>query len=285
MGKGNSKLFDWINMAGFVWLAIIMLLPFLNVITLSLEPAHIAAETGVLHLFPREITFEAYISIWQYGSIQSAFMNSAFITVTGTLLAVLATGMLAYGLSHREITGMRLITYLALLTMVFKTGIMPTYMLVKHLGLIDSLWAVIIPQMLTAFNLILMKVFFEQLPKELSESARMDGCTEMGTFFRIIIPISAPIIATISLFYAVEYWNEYFTAVMFLTSVDKKPLQVLLREILIESVNEGSGADSLNLGKNMKMATAVYAIVPILFVYPFLQKHFTKGILLGAVKG
>lgn len=281
MEKKHS-LFDYLNMLGFIFLGAIMAIPFLNVVTLSLQPEHISAQTGVIHLFPKQLTFEAYIAIWNYGQIQTAFANSVFISVVGTCIAVVTTGMLAYGLSHREVTGIRLMTYLALLTLVIKTGILPLYMLIRSLGLIDSLWAVILPNLIVAYNLLLMKVFFEQLPKELMESAKIDGSSELGIFFKIVLPISTPIIATISLFYAVDYWNEYFYPVMLLTSESKKTLQVLLRQILIESISDEG---QLSLGKNLKMATAVYAILPILVVYPFLQKYFAKGILLGAVKG
>lgn len=285
MSYRKNTWFDRLNVLLYIILAIVMIVPFLNVLTLSLEPAHIAAETGVVHLFPREFTLEAYSVIWEMGRIRSAFANSAFITLVGSVLAVAITGMMGYALAQRKVPGMRWITYMVLLTMVLKTGIMPSYLLIKDLGLIDNLWALILPQSLVAFNLILMKVFFEQLPAELSESAMIDGSSEIGIFFRIIVPISTPIVATIALFYAVAYWNEYFQAVMYMTSTDNKTLQVILREILIEASGEDTSSSGLAMGANLKMATTIYAIVPILFVYPFLQKHFAKGILLGAVKG
>jgi putative aldouronate transport system permease protein len=278
-------MFDICNALFFLALALIMFIPLLNVATLSLEPAHIAAETGKIHLFPEQITFKAYTTIWQYADIKRAFLNTAFVTGVGTLLALLITGALAYGLAQREVMGMRLITYLVMITMVLKVGIMPHYLLTKNLGLIDNLWSIILPKLTLAFNLILMKTYFESLPKELAESAKMDGCSDVGIFFRIIVPISAPIIATVALFYAVEYFNEYFSAVMYLTNRKNITLQVLLREILIDSSGQNDASGSVELGKNLKMATAIYAIVPILLVYPFLQKHFTKGIMVGAIKG
>jgi len=276
------SLFDILNVMFFLILGVVMLFPFLNVIALSLEPEHIAADTNRIHLIPQQATLDAYKLIWEIGQVQRAFWNSAYTTLVGTLLAVLLTGMMAYGLAQRHVPGMRLLLYMVMFTMVIKTGIIPTYMIIKSLGLINHLWAVIVIHLLSAFNLFLMKVFFENLPRELPESAKIDGCSEVGIFFRLIIPVSAPIFATCALFYAVGLWNDYFNIVMFITSDQKKTLQVLLREILIQSVDAEGG---LSLGKNLKMATTIYAIVPILLVYPFLQKHFTKGILLGAVKG
>ncbi|TDG00260.1 carbohydrate ABC transporter permease [Paenibacillus piri] len=277
--------FDIWNVCCFILLAAIMFIPFLNVIALSLEPAQIAAETGRLHLIPQQITFKAYTAVWEYALIQKAFLNSAFITVTGTLLALVISGALAYGLAQREVMGMRLVTYIVLLTMILRVGIMPHYLLIKNLGLIDNLWSIILPKLTLAFNLILMKTYFEHLPKELNESAKIDGCSDVGIFFKIIIPLSAPIIATVALFYAVDYFNEYFSAVMYLTNRNHITLQVMLRELLIDSSGENNTGSTVELGKNLKMATTIYAIAPILLVYPFLQKHFTKGILIGAVKG
>ncbi|MEK3885337.1 carbohydrate ABC transporter permease [Paenibacillus sp. PL2-23] len=284
MHKYDSRYVDALIISFFILLSAITILPFMNVVTLSLEPEHIASETGVIHLFPREFTLDAYAAVWNHGSIQQAFLNSSFITIIGSALAVVVTAAMAYGLAQREVPLMRMMTFLVLMTMVLKTGIMPQYLLMKNLNLLDSLWSVIFPHVVAAFNLILMKVYFENLPKEMTESAKIDGCSDVGIFFRIILPVSAPIVATIVLFYAVEYWNDYFNSVMYLSSENKKTLQVLLRELLIQGA-DGGGMDMVQLGKNMRMATAVYAIVPILLVYPFLQKHFTKGILLGAVKG
>jgi putative aldouronate transport system permease protein len=281
----HVTIFDVCNVTLFLVIAAVMFIPLLNVLVLSLEPAHIAAETGKIHLFPQQITFKAYTTIWEYADIKRAFFNTAFVTVTGTLLALVITAALAYGLAQREVIGMRIITYLVMITMILKVGIMPNYLLTKNLGLIDNLWSIILPKLTVAFNLILMKTYFESLPKELSESAKMDGCSDVGIFFKIIIPISAPIIATVALFYAVDYFNEYFSAVMYLTNRHNITLQVLLREILIDSSGQSDASGSVELGKNLKMATAVYAIVPILLVYPFLQKHFTKGIMVGAIKG
>ena len=168
--------------------------------------------------------------------------------------------------------------------MMFSGGIIPSYILVKNLGLMNSLWAMVLPSMMSAYNVILMRSFFRSLPPELAESALIDGCNEMQTFVLIILPLSKAILATILLFYAVGRWNSFFDGVMYITDQAKKPMQVILREILIMSDNVDTSGD-LDVGMNVKMATAFVTVLPILCVYPFLQKYFTKGVMLGAVKG
>lgn len=281
-----NKTVDTTIIVFFVLVSISMVFPFLNVLCLSLEPEHIAIEPGVIHLIPRQITLKAYEYIFQDDKMLSSFLNSTVITVAGAAGGVIFSGMLAYGLASEKLYGRKLFSFIVLWSMVFKGGggIIPTYMLVKGLGLIDTLWALIIPTLLGGYYVLLMRVFFKELPKEMSESAMMDGCTEMGVFFKIVLPLSTPIIATITLFYAVRKWNSFMDGVMFILDEYKKPLQVVLREMLI--VADGEDTDGqLELGKNIKMATTIFTVVPILCVYPFLQKHFAKGILLGAVKG
>ena len=285
METRGYKIFNVFNVLIFIILSAIMLIPLINVLCLSLEPEYIASEIGVIHLIPKEITFKAYAAVWAKGAIKTAFFNSVFVTTIGASLAVFVTAMLGYALSNDEVMGVKAISYFVLFTMMFSGGIIPSYLLMKNLNLIDSLWSLIIPAMVSAYNTILMKSFFKSLPKSLNESAMIDGANEVTIFFKIIIPLSMPIIATITLFYAVGRWNSFFDAVMYITNRDKKTLQVLLREILVQSVNTDTGTDIVDLGQNVRMATAVVAIVPILCVYPFLQKYFTKGVLIGAVKG
>lgn len=277
-------IFNYSNIIFFVLLSVIMVVPFANILCLSLEPNYIALETGTIHLIPKEVTLKAYEEIWKNGQIVKSLYNSSFITVIGAIGGVVLTSMLAYGLSFDDVMGRRAISLMVLFTMMFHGGIIPSYILIKNLGMMNSLWSLIIPSIISAYNVILMRAFFKSLPQSLAESAMIDGASEMTIFFRIIIPLSAPIIATITLFYAVGKWNEFFHAIMYITDASKKPLQVILREILIESTNSEKGKD-LDIGMNVKMATVFVAMAPILCVYPFLQKYFSKGILLGAVKG
>lgn len=280
------QIFCVFNIIFFILISLTMIVPFFNVICLSLEPEHIAMEQGVLHLIPRELSLEAYRWVLGNQMIGQAFLNSVFITVVGSLGGVVVTAMLGYGLSFRNVMGNKLISYFVLFTMMFSSGIIPSYMLVKNLRLLDSLWGLTIPVLINAYNTILMRTFFESLPPSLTESALLDGATEMKIFAKIVIPLSTPIFATILLFYAVARWNDFFTGSMYITSVSKKPLQVVLRELLLQvSADANAGGDTLGLGVNLKMAVAIITMVPIICVYPFLQKYFTKGILLGAVKG
>jgi putative aldouronate transport system permease protein len=172
--------------------------------------------------------------------------------------------------------------------MMFSGGIIPSYLLISKLGLIDSLWSLILPGMMTAYNVILMKTFFQSLPISLTESATLDGATEVQVFFRIILPLSKAILATIVLFYAVMFWNDFFNGIMYINDRTKKPLQVVLREILLLATADSGSSNvdsSLDLGMNVQMAVAIVSMIPIICVYPFLQKYFTKGVLIGAVKG
>lgn len=281
-GRGEG-IFDAVNVSIFIVICILMIFPFMNVLCLSLEPEWIASQTGVIHLIPRKITLEAYRMVFKNPDISTAFFNSVFVTAVGSVLSLLVTAMMAYALSV-NVPGTRLVGYLLVFIMTFKIDIIPQYILVKQLGLMDSLWSLILSTLATTRNIILMRVFFEQLPESLRESAALDGCNETSYFFKVALPLSKPIMATIALFYAEAHWNEFLKATMFIQSESKKVLQVLLREILIDNVANDT-AVAMSMGKNLKMATVIVTIVPILCVYPFLQKYFTKGIMIGAVKG
>lgn len=280
----TGNLFDIFNIVFFIVLSFIMLFPFLNVLAISLSPEEIASRTGIILLLPREITFKAYKAIWSQSLIKNAFLNSVFVTSVASVLGVIITGMFAYGLAQDDLPGNKFFTIFLLVAMMTGAGMIPKYILVKDLGLLNSLWSLIIPPLIKIKNIIIMKAFFDGLPDSLSDAAKIDGCTEVGIFFRIVLPLSMPIFATITLFYAVSHWNSFMDAVMFITDRNKITLPVILKEILVESVDT-EGMRSVELGKNLKMATVVYAIAPILCVYPLLQKHFTKGIMIGAVKG
>lgn len=282
--SASEKIFHIFNISFFVIICAMMIFPFINVICLSLEPETIAAQTGVIHLIPKQITLEAYIAVWNTPNIKDAFLNSFFVTSVGTFLAVMVTGMLAYGLSIRTTPGVKFISYVLVFIMTFKVDIIPLYILVKQLGMLNSLWSLIFSTLSTVRNVILMRVFFEELPVSLRESAVLDGCSDIMYFFKMALPLSKPIIATIVLFCAEEHWNEFLRATMFIQDASKKTIQVILREILIDNTHMDTTA-VVTLGKNLKMAVVIVAIVPILCVYPFLQKYFTKGIMIGAVKG
>ncbi len=215
-------------------------------------------------------------------------MVSIFVTVVGTIWSMLLSTLTAYGLSRRDLVGRRYIMFFIIFTMLFNGGIIPTFIVVQQTGLLDSLASLIIPVSINVFNMIILKTFFQNLPYGLEESAKIDGANDFGILFRIIIPCSLPAIATISLFYAVTYWNTYMHAILYLSDAGKWPVQVLLRQIVVLAT--GMNYDSAEFtdipppSQSVKMAVIVVATVPVLLVYPFLQKHFAKGALLGSIK-
>ena len=208
------------------------------------------------------------------------------VTLVGTLIQVLLTFVTAYPLSRRSLPGRNVVLNLIIFTMVFSGGMIPTFLVVRQLGLLDTYWALILPLAINPFYLIIVKNFFQELPEELQEAARIDGCTEVGVFWRIILPLSKPILATFSLFYAVSIWNDYMSPLLYISDTNKWTLQMFVRQVTVS-------ADALgNLDPNyvppeqgLKFAIVAVATLPILMVYPFLQKHFTKGMLIGSVKG
>jgi putative aldouronate transport system permease protein len=211
---------------------------------------------------------------------------SAFLAVVGTLCSLVVTASLAYALSRKRLLGRRVALMLILFTILFSPGIIPNYMLVRNLGLINHIWSLILPVLSSGWYVVLMKGFFENIPESLDEAAAIDGCNEVAAWFRIVLPLSMPAIAAFGLFYAVEYWNSYFSALLYINDYQKWPIQVLLQNMLAE--NPLAEADPLLQpppAEMLKMAAVVIATIPILCVYPFLQKHFAKGVMVGSVKG
>ena len=273
-------------------LGVITFLPIWMVVVRSFSPSHIITQYPFL-LWPIEYTLDAYNYIFQTPTLWTSFGITTFITVVGTAFNLIFTILAAYGLSKRELPGNGLLMGLIVFAMLFSAGIVPTFIVVRQLGLIDKVWALIIPQLVNPFNLILMRNYFWSVPPELEESARIDGASEIRILWSIVLPLSMPAIATIGLFYAVGHWNEFFSALFYINDNSKWPLQLLLRSIIIENNFQGMGAggsmgevrQKLYNPENIKAATIVFATVPILMVYPFLQKYFVQGVKLGAVKG
>ncbi|WP_240762108.1 carbohydrate ABC transporter permease [Paenibacillus thalictri] len=269
--------------------ALLCVLPFVHIVASSLtSPEELLTKKFVL--FPTEWSLDAYKYVFSTGKLLQSLGVTVFLTVVGTVLNVIFTTLMAYPLAKKELEGRRAIMLMVLFTMLFNGGMIPTFLLVKALGLLNSLWALIVPGLIGAFILIIMKNFFQQLPEGIEESAKIDGCHELGILFRIVIPLSLPSVATISLFYAVGHWNVFMSAILYLNKADLWPLQVLLRQVVL--VTTGGLGDSSNWSsefvpppQTVRMAVIVVATVPILLVYPFIQKHFAKGALLGSVKG
>ena len=284
----GSRLFGAVNFTLLAIIALLTVLPFVHVVAGSFTTsAEMAANKFVL--FPKVWSYEAYRFIFSTNTLFRAMGVSICVTVIGTLFSMLITSMMAYGLARRDLDGRRIFMFLIVFTMLFHGGLIPTFLVVKEIGLVDTYAALVLPLAISAFNMIILRNFFQNIPDGLEESAKIDGCNDMGIFFRIVLPLSMPAIATVSLFYAVTYWNTYLSAILYLNDSKMWPIQVLLRQIVV--LASGFDYDSSLDGavpppdQAVKMAVIVVATVPILAVYPFLQKHFAKGALVGSIKG
>lgn len=284
-----SRIFDGFNFIFLGLAAFITVAPFLYVFACSF-----ATEDEILtrpfFLIPRTVQFESYKYIFSSNTLPRAFLNTVFITITGTALAMFLTVTLAYSLSKKRLRGRSPILALISFTLVFGGGMIPTFLVIKGLHLIDTFGALIIPGALSTWNLIVVKNFFEGLPMELEEAAKIDGANDMTILWKIALPLSKPVLATFSLFYAVGYWNSYTSALLYINDIKKWTLQIMLRQIIMlaNGVIDGSEFDELAAqppAESIQMAVIVFGTLPILLVYPFLQKHFTKGVIVGAVKG
>ncbi|GGJ00521.1 carbohydrate ABC transporter permease [Paenibacillus hunanensis] len=283
----GNKIFTIVNNTLLIVIALACLLPFVNVIASSFASTQEVVSKKFI-LFPTSFSLDAYRYILSTPTIFKGLGVSIGTTLVGTFVSMALTAFMAYGLSRKYLAGRNAINFIVVFSMLFSGGMIPTFLIVKSVGLIDSYWSMILPVAINAFNLIIMRNFFQALPESLEESAKIDGCNDFGVFFKIMLPLALPSIATISLFYAVTYWNTYMNAILYLNDSTKWPIQVLLRQIVIVSSGmqaEGSSVDVIPPAQTIKMAVIVVATVPMLIAYPFVQKHFTKGALLGAVKG
>lgn len=282
----GSRIYDKVNIMILVILGVITFYPFWDCLVVSFSSLKGYLGTGI-HLWPSEWSFEGYSYMLKNIDLWRSYANSIFITIVGTAINMLITTMAAYALSKRNLKGQRVLMFLAVFTMMFSGGIIPTYIIVKDLHLMNSLWAMILPSAINTYNLIILRNFFLELPMELEEAALLDGCTEMGVLFRVMLPISKPALTTVTLFYAVDHWNNFFSAIMYINDKKVWPLQLFLRSMLFESdaAYSGGGESLFLLGQPMKMAAVMLAIIPIMCAYPFFQKYFTKGVMVGAVKG
>lgn len=280
---------DSIIYGALLVLALSTLLPFVYIISVSLTSDRALASSGG-SLIPGELSLQAYKYLYQYNArILETFGNSVFITGVGTLISLLVTAGLAYPLSRKYLPYRTSLMMFVFITMLFSGGLIPYYLLVRELGLIDSIWSVIVPGAVSSWNMIVMRNFYMEIPMEVEESARIDGANDIRIWAQIFLPISKPVMATIGLFYAVGYWNNWFGPLLFLNDASKWPLMMFLKQI-IQSPNAASEVvmyqnASVPPSEALKMAVVVVATVPILAVYPFLQRYFVKGMIIGSVKG
>lgn len=287
----GSRIFDSANVVILLVVALVCLLPFVYVISASLSDASELVKRSFI-LLPVGFTLENYKYILLSDpTIPRSLLVSVFVTVIGTVIDLTVTSLMAYPLSHKDVWGHKVIMPLVTFTLVFGGGMIPTYLVVQQLHLLDTYWAVWLPSAATAFNLVVFISFFRSIPSELEDAARIDGCNELVTFARIILPVSKPLLATFTLMFAVANWNNWFSYVLYINDSAKWPVQVVLRTILtaastaIGNTATTGGLDYTPPGQVVQDCVIVISTIPILIIYPFLQKYFTKGIMLGSVKG
>ncbi|MFC5451003.1 carbohydrate ABC transporter permease [Paenibacillus aestuarii] len=284
-----ERCFDYFNTVLMVLLMVLTVYPLIYVLFASVSDAgSLMGHKGILWR-PIGFSLDAYTNVFRNPMILKGYGNTLFVVLTGLLLNITLTSFGAYALSRKSLQYRKPLMLVIIFTMFFSGGLIPLYLTVKGAGLIDSLWALIIPQAINTFNLILMKTAFEAIPDALEESAKIDGANDFVILFKIVLPLSMPVIAVMMLYYGVSHWNSWFQAMIFLQERSLYPLQLVLREILLQGeANANSGAsdgDAAMLAATLKYATIIVATVPILCVYPFLQKYFVKGALIGAIKG
>jgi putative aldouronate transport system permease protein len=266
-----------------------VVIPFLYIMAVSVSLPYQSA-SGAFYIIPEQWTWEAYRYLLSASDFVRAIGNTVFITVAGTLCSLIFSITLAYALSKKVIPLRRTILLLIFFTLIFDSGLIPNYLLVKELGLLNSYWSLILPTVTNAFTLLIMKSFFQGLPESIEEAATIDGAGDFRILFHVVIPLSMPIIATFSLFFMVERWNEFFHAIIYISDPSLWPIQPLLRQMVMVGTSNLSAEaafeqqSSQTLGANMKMAAILVAMAPIVIVYPFLQRFFAQGSMLGSVK-
>ncbi len=287
----TEKIFDVFNIAFMLLLVAVSLYPFLFVVFASFsDPAVMGSQRGIL-LYPQGFQTDGYRLVFEKQDVWTGYANTIFYVVVGTFLNVTLTAMLAYTLSKKGLLLNKIIMMGIVFTMFFSGGMIPSYLLINNLHLVDSRWAIVLSGLVSTMNVIIMRTSFQSLPESLEEAAKLDGANEFTILFRIVIPLSMPVIAVMTLFYGVGRWNSWFDAMIYLKDRNKMPLQIILREILIYSSTDdmmttlGTDKKGHDMSEIIKYATTVVATVPILIIYPFIQKYFAKGVMIGAIKG
>lgn len=277
--------FDVFAYTTLVLAILVCLIPFLHVIAKSFS-AETEVIAGKVFLLPRGVNTRAYELVLSSTRFWRAFGASAYLVVMGTFVTTLSTIFVSYAVSRKRLVGRGLVVFLFIFTMLFNGGLIPTYLVVRNVGLIDTFWALILPNLVVAFNMIILRNYFATIPDSIEESAKMDGASNARILFSMMIPLAMPSIATISLFTAVELWNSYFAALIYINDRNKYPLQIYLREIIVQADPEAMSADLMMkvAQESVRGATVVAATLPILVVYPFLQRFFVTGMTVGAVK-
>ncbi len=289
--SAGEIVFDVFNVLFMLLLVFITLYPLYYVAMCSISDSGQLMGSRGMMLLPKGFSLAAYQAVFSNPNILSGYRTTLIVVVFGTAISVMMTAIAAFLITRKQFAIRKVMAYMMVFTMFFTGGMIPTYLMVyKWLHLGNTLWALILPTAISTYNMIIMKSNFESLPDSLEEAAKIDGANDITVLFRIILPLSLPIIAVMILFYGVAQWNSWFQAMLYIRDRSKYPLQLILREVLLMNDTSGMGAtaaagDQYMLGESIKYATIMVATVPILFVYPFIQKYFVKGIMVGAVKG
>ena len=291
--KGDL-VFNIINVTLMVLILIIIVYPLWFVVIASFSDSQ-SVLGGEVWLWPKGFQLDSYRRVFTNSKIMTGYRNTIFYTVVGTFLNLVGTVALAYPLSRRDFAGRNVIMVFLAITMFFNGGMIPTYLVYRQLHITNTIWAMLLPGLVSVYNTILVRTFFQNQPYELQEAAMIDGCSNMRLLLQIIIPLSKPILAVMVIFYAVVHWNEYFNALIYLSDDNLKPLALVLRDILITATESASGrgeagaaasqAEQARTAESMKYAVIIVSTLPMLCLYPFTQKYFSKGVMLGAIKG
>ena len=291
----NSRVVDWVaSLLGGIVL-VLTLYPLIYVLSASFSDP-VSVTTGKVTLLPVQPTLDGYATIFQYGPIWLGYRNTLFYTIVGTLINMAVTLPCAYALSRRDFVGRNVLSIFFAFTMFFSGGLIPTYLVVKQLKMLNTVWALLLPTAMSVWNMIIARTYFQNsIPAGLEEAATIDGCSNLKLFFQIILPLSQPIIAVLILYYAVGHWNEYFNALIYLNDQNIYPLQLILRNILLlDQMFDMMDSDPearqemmrlLQMKESMKFGIIVLPTLPVMVLYPFLQKFFVKGVMIGAIKG
>jgi len=278
-----SKLFDVFNYMVMIVLIIVMIYPMVYVFSASISDNALVSSGDVL-LLPKGVTLVAYEQLTANPDLWVSYWNTIRYTAVHVVLTLIATSAMAYPLAKKWLPGRRIILLMAAFTMLFSGGMIPTFLVVQKLGMLNTIWAIVLPTMISTWYLFIMRTFFEALPEELEDAATIDGCSSLQVLLRIVLPLSKPVLATIGLFTAVNQWNAFFDALIYLNDRSMYPLQIMLRNILVAGTTiQGEG--DLSLLQTMKYAIIMIATLPILCVYPFIQKYFVQGTMIGGIKG
>lgn len=284
----GRKCFLAVNACLILALSAVTLYPFLYVLAASLSDRMFIMR-GSVSIIPQGFNTYAYQNVFEYPYLWRSYGNTVLYMVIGTAVNMLLTVLGAYPLSRRQFAGRRALSFLLVFTMWFNAGMIPTFLVVRGVHLYNTVWAMILPGAISTYNLIVVRTFFDNLPVEMEEAALIDGCNDWQALMKIILPLSVPVLMTITLFYMVGHWNSFMPALMYLRSKELYPLQMILREIVLQSLvdeeNLEGGANEQVLAESVKYATIIVATVPILCVYPFIQRYFVTGVMIGAVKG